>query len=119
VLINVYLDMAAEVMPSAGLQAFSTVDGFAYASVLLSDDALTSQVDIDQELSATLTQAATPFSLDQDYAYTIEDGDSLTLAMYVNTSAGGTAVPVPATLALMVLGLLGVGGFRARRAHLR
>jgi hypothetical protein len=120
VLINVYLDMTAEVTPSTGLQAFSTVDGFAYASVLLYDDALTSQVDIDQELSASLTQAATPFSLDQDYTYTIEDGDYLTFAMYVNTNAGGTAVgaavPVPATLALMALGLLGVRGFRARRA---
>ncbi len=41
---------------------------------------------------------------------------SLTFALYVNTSAGGTAVPVPATLALMAFGLLAVGGFRARRA---
>ena len=116
VLINVYLDMTAEVMPSTGLQAFSKVDGVVYTSVLLYDDALASQVDIDQELSASLTQTATSFSLDQNYTYTIEDGDHLTFAMYVNTNAGGTALPVPATLALMAFGLLGVGGFRARRA---
>lgn len=33
-----------------------------------------------------------------------------------NTNAGGTAVPVPATLGFMALGLLGLRGFRSRRA---
>jgi hypothetical protein len=112
VLISAYLDMLASVTPSTGLDAFSTVEGFAYASVQLYDDAISAQLDIDEALSATLSADATPFSLDQEYRYTIENGGFLTLALTVNTYAGGTAVaaavPAPATLALMALGLISI-----------
>jgi hypothetical protein len=116
VLISAYLDMLASVTPSTGLDAFSTVEGFAYASVQLYDDAISAQLDIEEALSATLSTDATPFRLDQEYSYTIDDGESLTFALYVNTYAGGTAVaaavPAPATLALMAFGLI---GFRSLR----
>ena len=111
-LISAYLDMLASVTPNTGLDAFSTVEGFAYASVQLYDDAISAQLDIDEALSATLSADATPFSLDQEYRYTIENGGFLTLALTVNTYAGGTAVaaavPAPATLALMALGLISI-----------
>lgn len=54
----------------------------------------------------------------EGYSYTIENGDFLTLALTVNTYAGGTAVaaaaavPAPATLAFMALGLIGIRSVR-------